>query len=63
MPQPVGDRRRDLGGRDHADLHRVDADVVEDRVDLRGDEAGSITWTARTPWVFCAVSAVITDMP
>ena len=38
MSQPIRDRRRDLRGRHHADLHRINAHIGEDRVDLFGDE-------------------------
>ena len=38
MSQPVRDRRRNLRGRHHADLHRVHAHIGEDRIDLLGDK-------------------------
>ena len=37
--QRIGDRASDRRVRKHADLHRVDADVVEHGVELRGNEA------------------------
>jgi len=39
-PQRVGDGAHDLRIGEHADLHGVDADVVEDGVELRAHERG-----------------------
>ena len=36
--EPAGDRRDDVRRAEHADLHRIDVEVGEDRVDLGGDE-------------------------
>ena len=55
----VGDRLGGEGAADHADLDRIDADVVGDRVDLGEDISAGTGWTALTPSVFCAVIAVI----
>src|ERR1019366_8787428 len=38
--QAVGDDRGDLGGAEHPDLDRIDADVAEHGVDLLADEFG-----------------------
>ena len=38
--EPLGDLLGGEGAADHADLHRVDADVGDDRVDLREDHFG-----------------------
>ena len=41
MPfQRIGDGMGDVGRGDHADLHRIDADIGKDRIDLAGDEVG-----------------------
>ncbi len=60
----IGDRHRDLRRPHHADLDRIDAHVVEHRVDLSGHELRlDQARTALTPRVFCAVSAVTAAMP
>ena len=58
--QPVRHRMRRFGRADHADLHRVDADVARppNRSARRTISAGTGI-TACTPSVFCAVIAVI----
>ena len=61
--QPAADGVDHRGVAQHADLDGVDADVVADGVQLRGEESAGGTWTARTPWVFCAVRAVMAAMP
>ena len=49
---------------EHADLDRVDADVLGDRRDLGDDRSrGETDSTASTPTVFCAVIAVIAVIP
>ena len=49
---------------EHADLHRVDADVLGDRADLLDDELRPAPGGSPvTPTVFCAVSAVIAVIP
>jgi hypothetical protein len=53
-------RRR---GMQHADLDGVDADVLDHRIDLVGQDASGTPWMDRTPSVFCAVSAVMAVMP
>lgn len=40
MREPLGDDLDDVGGGHHADLHRSRRDVLEDGVDLLGDELG-----------------------
>jgi hypothetical protein len=40
LPQPVGDGFGRKGARDHPDLDRVDADIADDRVDLRKNRLG-----------------------
>ncbi len=63
LGEPALDGRRDLDGAEHADLDRVDLDVVADRAQLRVEERGGGTCTSRTPRVFCATSAVTAAMP
>jgi hypothetical protein len=62
-PQGRGDRAHGVGRMQHADLDRIDADVLDHGVDLVGEELEGTPWMARTPRVFCAVSAVIAVMP
>ena len=62
------ERLRDRSDRrlvaEHADLHRVDADVAEPpRAPEPGSSRHATAMTAVTPTVFCAVSAVIAVMP
>ena len=40
MGEAVGHGLGNSRIRDHPDLHRIDGDVLEDRVDLVGDESG-----------------------
>ena len=58
-------RARDdrLGGAEHAGLDRRDRQVAEHRVDLGSPIASGIVWTARTPVVSWAVTAVTTKAP
>ena len=59
-----GDRLDDRGVGEHADLDRVGADVADDRFDLRGHQVGGHAPPRQiTPSVFCAVTAVIADVP
>ena len=45
-------RRRDLGVVQHPDLHRIDTDVLDHRVDLLRETAPAATRGSRTPTVF-----------
>ena len=63
----LGEERRhrlhDLAREEHPRLRRVDADVREDRLQLRLHELGATSCTEVTPTVFCAVSATIALIP
>ena len=49
-----------LGGRNHPDFDGIGTDVLKDCVNLsRARNCGVTSMMARTPVVFCAVSAVI----
>ena len=51
------------GVSEHAGFHGMGADVIDDRVDLCRHELGLSARTAVTPTVFCAVIAVIAEVP
>ena len=60
----VGDGLDHRAREEHPGLRGVDAEVGEDRVELRASRTSAGTsCTAVTPTVFCAVSATIADMP
>ena len=62
--EEVGDRLDQLAREEHPRLRRVDADVVEDGLELRPrTNSGGSSCTAVTPSVFCAVSATIALVP
>ena len=64
LREEAGDGLDDAGAEEHPRLRRVDADVVEDRLELRrGRTPGGASWTAVTAVVICAVSATIALMP
>ena len=59
-----GDRLRGRRRRQHADLDRRDVEILAHRGDLRRDEIRRrAAGPARTPSVFCAVIAVIAQVP
>ena len=53
---------RDFGRAQHADLDGIGTDIVEACADLGCNESGGISWTACTPIVSWAVTAVMAVM-
>ena len=61
--EELGDGIGDLAGAQHADLDGVDPDIGHQRQQLLVTKLAGISWMPVTPVVFCAVSAVITEVP